>query len=48
MKMIHAKTFQQFARHSFLTNRQQTAEQQRRAVSVFGQQKLDNEENNVL
>jgi hypothetical protein len=46
--MIHAKTFQQFVRRLFLTNRQQTTEQQRRAVSVFGQQKLDNKENNVL
>jgi hypothetical protein len=46
--MVHANTFQQFARRSFLTNRQRTSEQQRREVSVFGQQKLDNEENNVL
>ena len=48
MKMIHAKIFEQFACRSFLTNRQQTSEQQRRAVSVFGQQKLDNEENNAV
>ena len=40
MKMIHAKIFEQFVHHSFLTNRQQT-----RAISVFGWQKLDNEEN---
>jgi hypothetical protein len=44
-EQIHAKIFEQFARRSFLTNRQRTSEQQRRAVSVFGQQKLDNEEN---
>jgi hypothetical protein len=45
MKMIHAKIFVQFARRSFLTNRQRTSEQQRRAISDFGRQKLDNEEN---
>jgi hypothetical protein len=38
----------QKSRRSFLINHQQTSEQQRRAVSVFGRQKLGNEETNVL